>query len=158
MGRVKNVSEIIEISKSHKKSPDKMAFKIITKKIDRAMKFRAENGHTSLSIQIPALLMSIPEFNRKTLTAKVYHHYLELGFDCNKSIDDDRYKLLISWTGGVSSESEGETSSDEETDSSIDFGEGSDKKNDDDDDDEPGEVKKITFSKKESLASRVKNL
>lgn len=156
MGRIKDVSEIIEISRSQKKSPDKMAFKIITKKIDRGIKFRAENGHTTLSIQIPALLMSIPEFNRKTLTAKVYHHYLELGFDCSKSIDDDKYKILISWTDNVSSESEGEESSSDESHISIDFGEGSDKK--DEDEEEPGEVKKITLTKKESLASRVKNL
>lgn len=152
MGRIKDVSEIMEITRLNRACPEKMALKIITKKIDRAIRFQAENRHTFTVIQIPSILVSIPDFNRKNVTLKIYNHYQDLGFDCLKDVDGDRYKIKISWDQQESSDSDDSDSSPESEDS-IDFGEPVAKK----EKEVPAETKTIVLTK-ESLASRVKNL
>lgn len=154
MGRIKNVEEIMEITKSHQASPDKMAFKIIIKKIDRALRFRAENRQVDASIQIPAIIVSTPEYDRKNVTFRVYQHYSDMGFKCCRDVDGDQFKLNISWG-----------SRDEESDSDM---ESDDSENDEEShpekileprpEEQVHEKKTIVLSKKETMTDRIKKL
>lgn len=154
MGRIKNVEEIMEITKSHQASPDKMAFKIIIKKIDRALRFRAENRQVDASIQIPSILVSTPEYDRKNVTYKVYQHYSDMGFKCCRDIDGDKFKLNISWGSQLE-----ESDSDVESDDSInDSEELSEKILEPRPEEQVHEKKTIVLNKKETMSDRIKKL